>query len=98
MEIHSNESTNTFIHKMLTEKPEVNTNFVHKLSFIISNGNAILPFFTHAVDITPLNFYILFFINRLEGNPGLLFANNSFTTDDPINFDMASINIWFECE
>lgn len=96
MEIHSDESANTFIHQMLKEKPDVNTNFIHKLSFIISNGNAILPYFTYAVDITPLNFYILFLVNRLEGDPGLLFANNSFTTEDPINFDMSAINFEFE--
>lgn len=93
--IHSDKSINDSIHQLLKNSPKIQVDYIPKLSLVISNSNAILPLYTYSVAITPLNFYILFILNRLENNPGLFFSNNSFTTEDPINFTLASINIQF---
>ncbi|MEL7564650.1 MAG: hypothetical protein AAGU27_07180 [Dehalobacterium sp.] len=91
--IHSEKDVNDFIHNQIQDLPKLNVNFVPTLSLVISNGNAILPPFTYTINITPLNYFILFILDRIEGNPGLLFFNNSFATEDPINFILASMNI-----
>lgn len=67
----------------------------YSLNFIISNGNAIVNFVTYTVDITELNYIILFTINRLEGDPGLYFANNGYATPIPSNIYLAGLNIRF---
>lgn len=90
--IHNDKLMDEFIHQMLEKSPEIRVDFVPQLILLISNGNAILPLLTQSINITPLNFYILFVLNRLENNPGLTFGNNSFVTEDPINFSLAAIN------
>jgi hypothetical protein len=35
----------------------------------------------------------LFVINRAEDNPGLFFINNSYVTEDTINFILSELNI-----
>ena len=93
--IHSDEAANKFIHKSLQASPEVVLEDTPKLAFIYSNGNALLPLVSATWEITPLNYYILFVLNRLESDPGLFFGNNSFVTKEPINFDLASLNLQF---
>ncbi len=67
----------------------------YSLNFIISNGNAIVNFVTYTLDITELNYIILFTLNRLEGDPGLYFANNGYATPIPANIYLAGLNIRF---
>jgi hypothetical protein len=93
--IHADKTANNFVHKLLRNTPQVNVDYVPELSLVISHSNAILPLYTYAAPITPLNFYILFILNRLENNPGLFFSDNSFATEDPINFTLASLIIQF---
>ncbi|MFZ7101490.1 MAG: hypothetical protein ACOWWO_02385 [Peptococcaceae bacterium] len=95
--IHSDQTVNTFIHESLQNPPELKVDFLPALSLVISNGNAILTPFTYTLNISPLNYFILFFINRLEGNPGLVFVNNSFATEDLLNFLLAELNFQFPC-
>ena len=93
--IHSNKTADEFIHQTLQNPPEINTNYLTTLSLIISHSNAIIPLYTRALNITALNYYILFILNRLENNPGLFFGNNSFVDEDPINTVLAALNIQF---
>lgn len=41
------------------------------------------------------NYTILLALNRLEGDPGLYFPNNNYTTPIPVNFYLAGLNIKF---
>lgn len=91
--IHSDKATDAFIHQTLQDPPQINTDYTTALSLIISNPNSVLPLYTYEVNITPLNYYILFIINRLENDPGLFFGNNSYATEDPINLLLAALNI-----
>ncbi len=96
--IHSDKKANEFICGMLKKKPEVLMDFIPSLSVIVSNSTAILNAFSYTVNITPLNYYILFVLNRLENHPGLFFANNNYVTEDPINFNLASLALRFPFE
>ncbi|MBL4931963.1 hypothetical protein [Clostridium paridis] len=89
--IHSDEKTDEFIHKMIEKSPEVKVDYRPYLTATVSHQNAVLPLFTNVINIKPLNYYILFILNRMEANPGLYFANNDFVTDDSINFMLASL-------
>jgi hypothetical protein len=91
--IHTNSTANRVIHQAMRTSPDTETEYTPKLSFLYSNGNAILPLITITREITPLNYYILLVLDRLENNPGLFFGNNSFATEDPINFALAALNI-----
>ena len=95
MPIHENSTANSMIHQLLQNSPQVQTDYLPQLSLVVSNGNAILALYTYTINITPLNFYILFLLTRLENNPAFFFGNNSFATEDPINFSLASLNICF---
>lgn len=76
----------------------VNSDFSPSLTFRISNGEAIFPLYTRTTNITLLNYYILFILNRLERTPELFFGNNSYATPDPINFNLAALNLTFPLE
>jgi hypothetical protein len=93
--IHSNETANKFIHELLQRSPNVNLDCTPKLSFIYSNTNAILPLVSNDIEITALNYYILFILNRLENEPGLFFGNNSFATTNPINLTLSGLYLEF---
>jgi hypothetical protein len=93
--IHSEKNANRFIHETLNRSPKINVDYVPTLSLVVSNSDAILNPFTYTVTITPLNYYILFILNRMENHPGLFFANNSYITEDPINFCLANLNIQY---
>ncbi|MCX8074003.1 MAG: hypothetical protein N2749_00240 [Clostridia bacterium] len=94
-DIHFDKESNDFINKTLNQMPEVIVDYTPSLSIVVSNSNAILSLYTKTITITPLNYYILFMLNRMENNPGLFFGNNAFVTDDPINFCLASLEINF---
>lgn len=74
---------------------ENSAEFNYKLTFIISNGNAIATFVKYQINITELNYIILLALNRLEGDPGLYFPNNNYATPIPVNFYLAGLNIKF---
>ncbi|WP_392486791.1 hypothetical protein ACER0A_001745 [Haloimpatiens sp. FM7315] len=93
--LHENKSVNKFLHDILTKNPKVNSDFSPSLTFTLSNGNAILSAYTNSINITTLNYYILFILTRLDEDPVLFFANNSFVTPDIINLYLASINLTF---
>lgn len=96
MKIHSNDAIDRFIHSMLQNQPQVTLDFILSLLLIISNGNAIHSLFNETIFITPLNFYILLLLSRMEADPGLFFGNNSYVTPDPINFAAASVYLQFD--
>jgi hypothetical protein len=96
--IHSDKRTNAFIHKTLKRKPVITVDYIPSLSLVMSNSTAILNFFTNTINITPLNYFILFVLNRLENHPGLFFGNNAYITEDPINFTLASLSLRFPLE
>lgn len=94
--IHDDETINTFIHKSLQDPPaleEFDENFLTNLALVYSNGNAIMDPFNYTLNICKLNYYILLIISRIENNPGLFFVNNSFATEDCLNFFLASLHI-----
>ena len=93
--IHNDNITNTFIHQALKKAPQFDFNFTPSISLVVSNGNAILPLYTYTINITDLNFFILFIINRLEGNPAFFYGNNSFAEEDMINFAIANMSLQF---
>ncbi len=94
-EIHSDKTANLFVHKAIQNPPELDFDFIPTLSLVISNGNAILPLYTYTVNISSLNFFILFVLNRLEGNPAFFFGNNSFAEEDILNFTLADMKLKF---
>lgn len=96
--IHNNKVANDFINETLQKNPRVTVDYTPSLIFVISNTNAILNLFNDTINISPLNYYILFILNRLENNPGLFFGNNAFTTEDPINFRLSSLALKFPFE
>lgn len=93
--IHNNKTANDFISTTLENKPEITVDYNPELIIVISNSNAILALYTNIINISPLNYYILFILNRLENNPGLFFGNNSYATEDEINFTLAELAIRF---
>lgn len=95
MQIHADKAVNEWIHGMLKKSTSTKTEVIPELAVIISNENAILPIFTYSINITVLNFFILLMINRIEGDPGFYFGNNSFVTGDSVNFTLADLVIWF---
>lgn len=93
--IHNNEIANNFINETLKNMPKVTVDYTPSLNMVISNHNAILPLYTNTINISPLNYYILFILNRLEQDPGLFFGNNAYVSDDPINFSLAALALRF---
>lgn len=93
--IHNNEEANNFINSTLKNMPKVTVDYTPSLNMVISNNHAILALYTNTINISPLNYYILFMLNRLEEHPGLFFGNNSYATEDPINFCLAALAIKF---
>ncbi|KUO70341.1 MAG: hypothetical protein APF77_09385 [Clostridia bacterium BRH_c25] len=93
--IHSDQTVNTFIHEAMQNSKEIEFDFIPTLTFTISNTNAILPLYSYTLNITSRNYLILFILNRLEGNPGLFFGNNSFAAEDDINYALSALNIQF---
>ena len=93
--IHNNKTANDFISTTLENKTEITVDYNPELIIVISNSNAILALYTNIINISPLNYYILFILNRLENNPGLFFGNNSYATEDEINFTLAELAIRF---
>ncbi|MCI6691841.1 MAG: hypothetical protein MR510_05080 [Clostridium sp.] len=96
--IHNNEAANAFINTTLENKPDITVDYNPELIIVISNNNAILALYTNVINISPLNYYILFILNRLENHPGLFFGNNSYATEDEINFTLAELAIRFPFE
>ncbi len=96
--IHNDKAANDFINTTLENKPEITVDYTPQLIIVVSNSNAILSLYTNIINISPLNYYILFILNRLENNPGLFFGNNSYATEEPINFSLASLAIRFPLE
>ncbi len=96
--IHSNKEANDFINTTLENNPEITVDYAPQLIIVISNSNAILSLYTNIINISPLNYYILFILNRLENNPGLFFGNNSYATEDPINFSLSDLALIFPFE
>lgn len=94
--IHSNKEINDYIHQAIKNPPEVIINYQTQLTLAYSNGNAILTPIQYAIDISSTNYLILLTINRLENNPGLLFINNSFATEDIINMILSEIDIEYK--
>lgn len=93
--IHNDKAANDFINETLENKPDITVDYNPELIIVISNNNAILALYTNIINISPLNYYILFILNRLENNPGLFFGNNSYATEDPINFTLSDLAIRF---
>lgn len=93
--IHNDMAANDFINSTLENNPEVNVDYTPSLVIVVSNTNAILSIYTNTINITPLNYYILFILNRLENHPGLFFGNNAYATEDPINFSLAALALRF---
>jgi hypothetical protein len=91
--IHQDPKINSFIHESIKNPPNLNFNLSANLTFLYSNSNAILHPFIYTKVIPPLAFFILFVINRAEDNPGLFFINNSYVTEDTINFILSELNI-----
>ncbi len=95
IQIHSDKTADEFIHKTLKKCPNVITDYTAQLSFIITSLNAILPLYTYTLTISPLNYYILFILSRLERNPALFFGNNAYVSEDCINFTLAAMSLQF---
>lgn len=94
-QIHNDKGANDFINETLENNPEITVDYTANLSVIVSNTNAILALYTNTINISPLNYYILFILNRLENDPALFFGNNAYTTEDSINFTLSSIALRF---
>lgn len=92
--IHEDDKVDNFIKETLKVKEEeVIQVFVPSLIYTISNSNAILSLYTANFTISKTNFYILLMLNRLEGDPALLFGNNSYATPDIINYELSTLFI-----
>lgn len=93
MKIHDNKYADKFIKTLITANFEVYSDFIPSLSFVISNSNAILSLYTADVKISPINFYIIFMLNRIRNEPALKYGNNCYVTPDYINYELANLFI-----
>lgn len=97
--IHDDNNADEFIKSVLSntyDTNNVNSEVVPTLSYVISNSNAVLPLFSSYIEISPINYYIIFMLSRFYGDYGLLFGDNSYVTNDFINATLASI--FFQCK
>ncbi|AWZ47887.1 hypothetical protein C3495_03245 [Clostridiaceae bacterium 14S0207] len=93
MKIHDNKYADRFIKTLINANFDVFSDFIPSLSFVISNSNAILSLYTADVKISPINFYIIFMLNRIENEPALKYGNNCYVTPDYINYELANLFI-----
>lgn len=94
--LHDDDMINALIYEMLKNPPQIKDNFEANLVLVYSNNNAIMNPLTYELVISPLTFLILLIINRLENHPGLFFINNSYVTEDLVNFMLSELHI--ECD
>lgn len=95
VKIHDDENADEFIKKVMGNNYNLDSSFVPSLTYIISNSNAVIPFFTGIIDISITNFYIILMLSRFNTDYGLLFSDNSYVTNDFINRTLANIYVEF---
>ena len=89
--IHEDENADKFIKELMGNNQNLNGSFIPSLSYIISNTSAIVPFYFGSIEISITNFYIILMLSRFNSDYGLLFSDNSYTTNDFINNTLANI-------
>ena len=92
--IHEDKDADGFIKKILDNDYTVSNNFIPSLTYLISNSEAVIPFFTGNIQISPINYYIVLMLSRSYGNYGMLYSDNAFVTNDFINCTLA--NMYFQ--
>ena len=97
VKIHDDENADEFIKKVMGNNYNLNSSFVPSLTYIVSNSNAVIPFFTGSIEISITNFYIILMLSRFNTDYGLLFSDNAYVTNDFINRTLANIYIEFYC-
>ena len=95
IKIHDNTYADGFIKNVLSNNYEINNIFIPSLTYAISNSSAILPFYLATIEISLINYYIIFMISRFYSEYGLLFSDNAYVTNDFINNALASIYVEF---
>ena len=95
VKIHDDENADEFIKKVMGNNYNLDSSFVPSLTYLISNSNAVVPFFTGIIDISITNFYIILMLSRFNTDYGLLFSDNSYVTNDFINRTLANIYVEF---
>ena len=93
--IHDDENADKFIKTIIENNYEIDNTFIPSLTYLISNSNAVIPFFTGVIEISMSNFYIILMISRFYSDYGLLFSDNAYVTNDFINRTLANIYIEF---
>ena len=94
VKIHDDENADEFIKKVIGNNYDLDSSFIPALTYVVSNANAVIPFFSGVIDISITNFYIILMLSRFNSDYGLLFSDNSYVTNDFINRTLA--NIYFE--
>lgn len=89
--IHDDCNADKFIKEILNNDYKIENSFTPSLSYAISNSNAILPFYYSNYVISPINYYIVLILSRFYGEYGLLFGNNSYITNDYINYVLSNV-------
>lgn len=93
--IHDDKNADKFIKELIGNNNDLNNNFIPSLSYTISNSSAIVPFYFGSIEISITNFYIILMLSRFYSDYGLLFSDNSYTTNDFINNTLANIYAMF---
>lgn len=65
---HPSEEVNEFIHNTLQENVPRTMETIPNLTFVYGNAAAVLPIYTQVINITPLNFFIVLALHKLEAN------------------------------
>lgn len=97
--IHEDKNADAFIKEIMGRNYDLDSIFIPSLSYIISNSNAIVPFYSGNIEISIINFYIVLMLSRFNSDYGLLFSDNAYVTNDFINRTLANIYVIFNnCE
>lgn len=89
--IHSNKAIDDQIHEVLQNPPTINDEAqMYSIKLSLTNQNAIESLLSYQLNITPLNYYILFALTRIHPMPDLYFVNNAYVDPLPINFSLAA--------
>lgn len=95
VKIHDDKNADEFIKKIIGNNYDLNSSFIPSLTYVISNSNAVIPFYTGIIDISITNFYIILMLSRFYSDYGLLFSDNAYITNDFINRTLANIYVEF---
>lgn len=94
--ITDKKESDDFIKKILCSKYNIDMEIIPSITYLISNSSAVVPLLQGTIDISPINYYIVYILSRNFKDYGVIFSDNSYVTNDYINNLLANICIGFD--